>query len=141
MSITSDQEAAEVLALLCQRFPLAFFLYQGKRRPLKVGIRADVEAALGADVEGRPLGRAFNCYTINVGYQRSLKAGTPRIDLNGLAAGVVSEDDASFAKRLVAALLGKKKRRQKQKPKRDSLASLRAAARKRRQTAGMGGGA
>jgi ProP effector len=113
-------------------------MYQGRRRPLKVGIRADVEAALGDAVERKLLQRALKSYFFNVGYQRSLRAGTSRLDLDGQAAGIVSEDDATAAKRSVAGLLGKKP---KPVPKRDSLASLRSAARKRRQAAGVGGGA
>ena len=34
-------------------FPKTFFMYQGRRRPLKVGIRKDIEAALGDAVDAQ----------------------------------------------------------------------------------------
>jgi ProP effector len=146
----SKEKIDGVLALLCNQFPKAFFMYEGRRRPLKIGIHRDLDAALDASVDRKILHAALRFYTRNVGYRRAQKAGAARIDLAGEAVGTVSEEDALSAQRAVAgikaAAIEKQKRRKHAKeekpqpvpqaapqpvPKRDGLSALREAARKR----------
>jgi ProP effector len=130
----------EILTLLCDRFPKTFFMYQERRKPLKLGIRYDVEAILGETVERKLLLRAMKIYIVNIGYLKSQRAGAVRIDLDGNPAGVVSEQEAIYAKRAIAGLKAVKKRKVKPAPKRDGFSALREAARKRREAAAAAGG-
>lgn len=83
-----------VIELLAERFPQCFAVYELRRRPLKVGIRDDIVAAINGAIEPRWLNRALSFYTHNVGYLHSLRAGAVRIDLDGNAAGEVTEEQA-----------------------------------------------
>jgi sRNA-binding protein len=132
----NNREVEEVLALLCVRFPKTFFMYQGKRKPLKVGIRREVEDALGGEVELVRLRRALKFYAMNPGYLKSQKVGAKRIDLSGNPVGIVSESEAKNAAAALKAIIEEKKEK-----KRDGLSALRQAARKRREAASTGGGA
>ena len=135
----------EVLKQLCEKFPKAFFLYEARRVPLKVGIRQNIEAALGDAVEPKLLYFALKHYFVNVPYLKSQRAGVERVDLDGMPAGVVSEQDELHAKKAIAGLLKvKKKPKPKPKPapvpKRDGLSALKEAARKRRAAVASTGG-
>src|SRR5678810_14001 len=101
MSVPRDQVNA-TLALLCQRFPKTFFMYQGRRKPLKIGIRDDIVAVLGNEIEPKLLHHALRHYTLNFNYLHARTLGAERIDLDGNAAGHVSEEDALSAKRALA---------------------------------------
>ena len=99
---TSDNDRLQIITLLGDLFPQAFFVYERRRLPLKVGIYEDLLstgcfAGLEADLK-----TALRRYTGNQQYQRKLKAGATRIDLNGEAAGTVSEDQAQGAAKLIA---------------------------------------
>jgi ProP effector len=150
---------AAVIKLLCDRFPQTF-----SRRgplPLKIGVYADVFAALAGAVEPRDLKSALRAYTSNAGYLRALSAGAARIGLDGAQAGSVTPEDEAVAKERLADLekppevkaprieakppagrkpppkaageAGAKKERIAQPgPKRLSLADLREAGRRRR---------
>ena len=77
---------------LAARYPDCFDWRQP--RPLKIGIRED----LLADGHPRPaIRRALGAYCSRVKYLKALRAGTPRIDLQGQPAGEVTEDDAADA--------------------------------------------
>jgi ProP effector len=87
-----------VIALLAQRWPRAFAVRESKRRPLKVGIHADVLAVLDGAVSAAELGGALGSYTKSSGYVRRLtRKGAERIDLNGAPAGEVSPEEANSA--------------------------------------------
>jgi ProP effector len=101
-------EIAAVLELLCETFPRAFSLYEGRRKPLKIGVHNDVIAALDGAVTWRELRNALRVYVNNERYLCALRAGTPRIDLNGEPAGVVTEGEAQHAKALLIARHRKK---------------------------------
>ena len=90
------------IELLCERFPQAFFQFERRRVPLKIGIREDILAVLGDAIDRPLLGLALRFYTGNLSYRRAQKAGIPRIDLDGNACGTVSEADAASAARDVA---------------------------------------
>ena len=83
---------AAVIELLCERFPQAFSRHTP--RPLKVGVYADVLAALGDAVQPRDLQSALRAYTSNARYLRALAAGACRVDLDGKPTGTVTHCDS-----------------------------------------------
>ena len=87
-----DHRAAikPVLALLAERWPRCFTLNSRKRKPLAVGIRAEIERQL-PEVDPRLLRKALRSYVVSMAYQRaSMIAGTVRVTLDGSAGGTVS---------------------------------------------------
>jgi len=91
-----------VIELLCDRFPQTFS--RRGPQPLKVGVYADVLAALGDAVQPRGLQSALRAYTSNAGYLRALSAGACRVDLDGNPAGTVTAEDEAVAKARLAEL-------------------------------------
>ncbi|WP_295399284.1 ProQ/FINO family protein [uncultured Thiocystis sp.] len=82
---------------LAARYPACFDWRQP--RPLKIGIREDLLAV------GHPrpaIRRALVAYCSRVKYLKALRAGTPRIDLQGQPAGEVTEDDAADAQAMLS---------------------------------------
>jgi ProP effector len=148
--------------LLCERFPRSFFQFERRRRPLKLGIRQDLEAILGDQVDRKLLGAALKQYTNNLGYRQAHKiVGNPRLDLDGNACGEVSEQHALQGRDAIAGIKARIRRRQRaqdkpaadteaprttvkpepetappppvsEPPKRASLADLKAAAQRRK---------
>ena len=49
------------------------FQFERRRRPLKLGIRQDLEAILGDQVDRKLLGAALKQYTNNLGYRQAQK--------------------------------------------------------------------
>jgi ProP effector len=143
---------AAIIELLCNQFPRTFSC--SGPQPLKVGVYADVLAALGDAVQPRDLQSALRAYTSNGRYLRALTAGTPRIGLDGKPAGTVTPEDEAVAKARLAELAKGTAQRAKvppakagpeaparaptaenpkpPAPKRLSLADLREAGRRRR---------
>jgi ProP effector len=91
-----------VIKSLCERFPQTFA--RNGPRPLKVGVYADLLAALGGAVQPRDLKSALGAYTSNARYLRGLSAGACRIDLDGKPAGTVTPEDEAVAKARLAEL-------------------------------------
>jgi ProP effector len=127
-------EIGAAIALLAETFPKCFAVFEQRRQPLKIGIHADIAAALDGAITLEELSNALRFYTGNVGYLRSLRAGAPRIDLDGQPAGVVTAEETAFAKTRLRA-----QRKNSAKPavptaapKRLGLADLKAAALQRR---------
>jgi ProP effector len=138
MSKKSRDLASAAMALLAERFPRCFD--KRKRRPLKIGINADVVVAMAGTMTARDVTNALRFYTGSVLYQRALTAGAGRLDLDGNLAGMVTpqEEAAALAKqRAWAARKAKAKPQVVAGPKRLTLAALKQAAkeRKRRQQA------
>jgi len=102
MSKTASARIAAVIELLCDRFPQTFS--RRGPQPLKVGVYADVLAALGDAVQPRGLQSALRAYTSNAGYLRALSAGACRVDLDGNPAGTVTAEDEAVAKARLAEL-------------------------------------
>jgi ProP effector len=71
------------------------------RQSLKIGIHNDV---IARHPELRPnlIASALKTYTRSVGYLETLKAGTPRIDLEGNVAGEVTATDEADVTRKIA---------------------------------------
>jgi ProP effector len=137
--------AEALLVLLAKKWPRCFLLYEQRRRPLKVGIAADVLAALNGAVTPQELGAALRAYTGNRSYRWALQAGAPRVDLDGEPAGVVTVEEQEHARRRILAAALKRQRRaapppvkakaeaqKAETPPRTSLEGLRAAALRRR---------
>ena len=89
-----------IIELLCDRFPQTF--NRNAPRPLKVGVYADALAALDDTVQLRELKSALGAYTSNARYLRALTVGAPRIGLDGKPAGTVTPEAEAVAKKRLA---------------------------------------
>ena len=87
-----------VITVLAVKFPNCFAVPDTRRRPLKVGIDADLLAALGDTIRRTELIRALAMYCSSEGYLERVLTGAWRIDLEGKLAGAVSADDEKHAK-------------------------------------------
>jgi sRNA-binding protein len=121
----ADKINRAVLTLI-ENFP-ACFTEPLARKPIKVGIAADIAAAIEPGDVSSPLARrykfALRKYTTTRSYLASVIMGAPRIDLHGEPAGVVTEREAAWA----AIQLGhlRARRHGKQKSKHDLMLSAR----------------
>jgi ProP effector len=132
MRIAHDKLAA-ITALLSSRFPKTFFVQESERQALKLGIRHDVLAALGAEIDAKELGIALRVYTASRNYLGRLRLGAQRLDLDGNVAGTVTAEEAAHAQQR----LHKPKQEpapqvEPPKPQRLGLAELKIAAQKRK---------
>jgi ProP effector len=91
----SHYRNAAVLGLLAKTWPRCFALFGHRRRPLKLGIRDDIVAALGGAITLAELNCVLRCYAANRHYQLAMRSGAPRIDLDGNEAGSVAAEDAA----------------------------------------------
>jgi sRNA-binding protein len=147
-----------LITVLAAKFPKCFAVPDTCRRPLKVGIDADLLAALGGTIRRTELIRALAMYCSSEGYLERVLIGAWRVDLEGKPAGAVGPEDERHAKAkqagirtrrevvMAAAITQAAARRAHGPalaakaepgpgPKRLSLADLRAAARRRREGA------
>jgi ProP effector len=143
---------------LAAKFPKCFAVPDTRRRPLKVGIDADLLAAFGGSIRRTELIRALAMYCSSEGYLERVLTGAWRVDLEGKPAGAVSADDEKHAKAKRASIRIRReavmaaaipqaaasrargpalapKAETGPGPKRLSLADLREAARRRREGA------
>jgi ProP effector len=154
---TRRDDAAAVIALLAERYPQTFALYEQRRRPLKLKIHLDLAAALDGAFTWRELRNALHAYANSAGYLQNLRAGVPRVGLDGMPAGIVTE--AAHAREILTARRARKAAasadnfrkmaapapaaipppRQATSPvKRDGLADLRLAAQARKRALSEG---
>ena len=73
MSKKSRDRASAAMALLVERFPRCFD--ERNRRPLKIGINADVVVAMAGTMTARDVQTPCGFTLGSVLYQRALKAG------------------------------------------------------------------
>jgi sRNA-binding protein len=147
-----DPAIGATLELLAEQFPKCFSVFEGRRRPLKIGIHHDVLAALDGAVTPQELGRALRVYVVNRVYLSRLVAGAVRIDLAGEPAGIVTPEQVPPprprpARKAAAPVKSPVKGCSKSLPElavvaaatpgpqRLGLADLRAAAKRRRESA------
>jgi len=128
-----EQAIAAAIALLAETFPKCLSVYQERRRPLKIGIDRDIEAALDGVITAAELHRALGTYCSNQVYLNYTRKGVWRLDLNGEPAGTVTVGEEAHAKEVLARIRAKKANKAaaakaQAKPKRLSLADLKAAA-------------
>jgi ProP effector len=95
--MSHDQNVMATLALLAERWPRCFVIFEQRRRPLKIGIHTDILAALDGAVTPAKLGHALRAYVHNSVYRSRLIAGATRVDLDGEPAGVVTKKEATSA--------------------------------------------
>jgi sRNA-binding protein len=91
------KENLEILMMLAARWPSAFAVLESDRRPLKLGIRNEIAAALGTDTPPR-LRQVLAWYCNGPSYLRHCVPGATRCDLDGKPAGEVTSDDAANAR-------------------------------------------
>jgi sRNA-binding protein len=133
------------ITLLAELYPQTFAVYEGRRKPLQIGIRERLFAELNGAVTTRELCAALSAYTKPYPYQKKLVEGAPRIGLDGQPAGTVTAEEAASARERAARLNELRRARQAlaaaaetpaspppPAPKRLSLADLKAAARARK---------
>ena len=102
------------IALLAETWPAAFFEYERRRVPIKVGIRDDILAALDGAITPEELGAALRRYTGNRHYLRALAfpaAGAARVDLDGNPCGEITKEQAARAAGLLAFYAAKRRAR------------------------------
>jgi ProP effector len=139
MSQSHNQAVTAVIALLAETFPKCFAVYQGRRRPLKLKIHLDIQAALDGAITPAELHKALGVYCSNQAYLGHTRNGAWRLDLDGNPAGTVTADEEGHAKATLAGMRAKKEARAAaatataqpaipQPAKRLSLADLKAAA-------------
>lgn len=114
-----------IVEVLAELWPAAFTTDPRERRPLKVGIGGDIEAAACGALTSREIHAALGWYVYGVNYLWRMRAGAERIDLDGKPAGTVSTADAEHARAKLAAL--KAKHRPITKPGRSADAGAIAA--------------
>jgi ProP effector len=95
--------AHDTIVALAELFRACFSVFQGRRKPLKIGIRDDVMAALNGAISEKEAGFALKIYTSNSAYLRACKQGAPRIGLNGGVCGHVTAEEADNARQRLAA--------------------------------------
>jgi ProP effector len=148
MSAHKSTPAHDTIVVLADLFPACFSVFQQCRKPLKVGIRDDVLAALNGAITAKEAGFALKVYTSNYHYLKACKEGAPRVGVGGEITGHVTAEEAANAKQRLALRQAKQaRRRQTTKPTRRTtkptkpapcrlnLADLRAAAQARRASA------
>ena len=99
--------------ILRERYPALFAAADPK--PLKIGIHKDLlERHPELDLSG--LKRALTLHTGRFGYQKLLKAGAVRFDLDGQPADEVTEEQAEIARQRLAELKAARKAKDQAKP-------------------------
>jgi ProP effector len=94
---TPGRLARDLIEVFQDFWPQTFSVYEARRRPLKIGIHRDLEAAADGAITAAEIEIALRSYTRNVGYLRACKENAARINLDGGPAGSVSTDDAANA--------------------------------------------
>src|SRR5215831_8473931 len=103
-SAMSHNAILAVISLLAEKWPSCFSIIESGRRPLKLGIRDDVLAALDGAISAGKVSAALRWYVSSPEYQRRLLHGACRVDLNGRPAGTVSHEDEAHARAQLAAI-------------------------------------
>jgi sRNA-binding protein len=97
----SIKDAYATIALLAATWPKAFSVEFAGRKPLKVGIGKDMAAASEGAITPEELDAALRIYTTTKPYLKKLKAGTERVDIDGIPVGVVTGEQAANAQRRI----------------------------------------
>jgi ProP effector len=104
MSTPERVDVTAIIARLAELLPKAFSVYERRRRPLAIGVRAAILDKVGDRITPDELNVALRTYTRNVGYQRAMaQPGAQRIDLEGNPVGAVTPEQAASAAKAVAA--------------------------------------
>ena len=137
VSMTS---VTEVIAYLAEAFPKCFAVYGLRRRPLKIGVAADITPLIPFAEDD--LKAALRYYTRSESYLRACMEGVDRIDLEGDTVGVVTAQQAAHALKVLSERERSKAKKKAARnkvvvlpPKGDGFAALKAAAIRRREVA------
>ena len=87
----NQDRANALIERLSTLYPQAFFVFEWRRKPLKIGIHLDLADVMS---EGE-LRLALGAYTRNIGYLLNMREGAERIDLSGNPVDVVSAEHAA----------------------------------------------
>jgi sRNA-binding protein len=139
--MTSRKRKAAVLAtvsLLAERFPAAFFVLEGRRTPLKIGIAADICEAV-PDINKEHLQWALARYCMSPGYLRSLTSGAVRVGLAGDAAGTVTDEAAAKAVAMLVHVVTARRKRTAKVAEREPVKVVSARDGKSREAKPMSG--
>jgi sRNA-binding protein len=137
--MTSRKRKAAVLAtvtLLAERFPAAFFTFEGQRRPLKIGIAVDICEAV-PEINKEHLQWALARYCMSPGYLRSLTSGVVRIGLAGDPAGSVTEEAAAKAVAMLAQVVTARRKRTAKVVREPAPAKAKVVSRETKPVAGV----
>ena len=117
----------EVITLddLAASFPSCFFVRHDLRRPLKIGICADLLPLVSCSED--ELKALLRKYTSSDGYFFASTEGAIRIDVNGNAAGTVEAKHAAYARKVLS---DRERWRAKQQRKQEAREHEAAAQRK-----------
>jgi len=96
-----DLTVEAVILLLQERWPHCFSIRERNRRPLKVGIFADILKELDGAVTRVELAKAIGCYVGNRAYLKKIKIGADRVGLDGTPAGKVAESEELHARTML----------------------------------------
>jgi hypothetical protein len=77
MSTTERVDVAAIIAGLAELCPKAVFVYERRRRPLKIGIYEDLAAKVAGSITPDELKLALRTYTRNPGYLRAMRVLAP----------------------------------------------------------------
>jgi sRNA-binding protein len=112
-------DGTAIIMRLEELCPKLIFVYEGRRRPLAIGIRDQIAERVAGSITPDELNLALRAYTSNTGYLRAMsRPGAQRIDCEGHPVGAVSpEHAAGAAKSLAIRLMRKKARKAEERPK------------------------
>lgn len=109
------KNSKEVIAYIAECFPKCFTL-EGEAKPLKIGIFQDLAQRLEQDekVSKTQLRAALRQYTSSWRYLHGVKPGAERVDLDGLACGVIEQEHVDHAQTTLAESKARVQARRKQ---------------------------
>jgi sRNA-binding protein len=114
-----------IIAMLCEKFPHAFVMYEQRRRPLALGIHKEIAAAMPT-LTKEQIKTAMRSYVANIAYLRACRAGAARVNLiMGHEVGVVMAAEADNSAARIAAT--KQWRAKRKAAAKEALAVARAA--------------
>lgn len=122
-SVQAPVDAPSPQQLLKQwysRYPKAFF--KAHTRPLQIGIH---EALIAAEPwSARLIRRTLACYVNLPRYMKSVRSGAQRVDLQGMPAGQVTEEEAQHAREQLKQLQARQKAREDEQQQRRMTSKL-----------------
>jgi sRNA-binding protein len=95
------QDHNEVIQILCDLYPKAFFGDPRQRRPLKRNIVADLSAKADKELAYFDVGAAVDWYCNHIGYDYAHQAGKERVNLDGEVIGKITVDEAREAQQRI----------------------------------------
>lgn len=104
---SSQAEILQVRHILATVYPDCFSEKGRRKRPLKIGIHKDIRTDIRDKAPGiscRMLRNAIRDYVSGPTYLKSIVAGATRIGIDGSESGLVTDDQAAHAERMLASL-------------------------------------